>query len=140
MSTELFEGYVWLSSYDDRHNRNQEHSTDYKRVFDAIKEGRVHGVQDGKSKRWMVNKAQADAFLSEWAESARTPRKSQMKSAASYSQVEAAVIALCEMNNGITLMQCTLERLAVAVEAIANQPKTAHDRLVATVESNGFHN
>ena len=32
------------------------------------------------------------------------------------------------------------ERLAVAVEEIATQPTTAHDRLVATVENNGFHN
>ena len=38
-------------------------------------------------------------------------------------QVEAAVIALCEINNGITLMHGLLERLACAVEAIATQPK-----------------
>lgn len=55
-------------------------------------------------------------------------------------QVEAAVVAMCEINNGITLMQATLERLTLAVESIATQPKTAHDRLLATVDGNGFHN
>ena len=43
--------------------------------------------------------------------------------AVSTSQIEAAVIALCEINNGITLMQATLERLTAAVENIATQPK-----------------
>jgi len=114
---------VWLSSYDDRHNRNQEHSTDYKRVFDAIKEGLVHGLQDGKSKRWIVNKAQADAFLAERAECTRAASKAKTRTNASGEQVEAAVIALCEINNGITLMQQTLERLAQAVEAMATQPR-----------------
>lgn len=52
---------------------------------------------------------------------------------------EAAVIALCEINNGITLMQATLERLTAAVELIATQPKTAQQELLSTFESNGFH-
>ena len=56
------------------------------------------------------------------------------------SQAESAVIALCEIKNGITLIQATLERLTLAVEIMATQPQTPHDRLVATVESNGFHN
>lgn len=37
-------------------------------------------------------------------------------------------------------MEKLLERLASAVEAIATQPMTPHDRMVATVETNGFHN
>jgi hypothetical protein len=60
-------------------------------------------------------------------------------SAASASQYEAAVIALCEINNGITLMQATLERLTAAVELIATQPKTPQQELVSTFERNGFH-
>jgi len=56
-------------------------------------------------------------------------------------QHEAAVVALCEINNGITLMQATLERLTTAVESIATQPKTTHDHALATVAGgNGFHN
>jgi hypothetical protein len=37
-------------------------------------------------------------------------------------RIEVAVIALCDINNGITLMQATLERLATAVESIATKP------------------
>jgi hypothetical protein len=65
----------------------------------------------------------------------------------SASQVEAAVIALCEINNGITLIQATLQRVVHQLERIADdadematKPGNAHDRVVATVESNGFHN
>lgn len=47
--------------------------------------------------------------------------------AGSTSQMEAAVVALCEINNGITLMHATLERLTAAVESIATQPRTTHD-------------
>jgi hypothetical protein len=46
-----------------------------------------------------------------------------LASAATHRHVEAAVVALCEINNGITLMQATLERLTAAVESIATQPK-----------------
>lgn len=38
-------------------------------------------------------------------------------------QIEAAITALCEINNGITLMQATLERLATAAESVATEPK-----------------
>lgn len=59
-------------------------------------------------------------------------------------QLEAAVAALCEINNGITLMQATLERLTAAVENIATQPDYAASLrrdIAATSETgNGFHN
>ena len=64
------------------------------------------------------------------------PRERQ---AASNSQIEAAVIALSEINNGITLMQATLERLAEAVESMATQPKTPQQELLHTINGNGFH-
>jgi hypothetical protein len=54
-------------------------------------------------------------------------------------RLEAAVVALCEINNGITLMQATLERLTTAVESIATQPKTAQQELLNTVNGNGFY-
>jgi hypothetical protein len=60
--------------------------------------------------------------------------------AATPGQVEAAVLAMCEINNGITLMQETLERLTAAVESIATPPKTPQQELVAAMSSNGFHN
>lgn len=62
----------------------------------------------------------------------------------SAAQMEAAVIALCEINNGITLMHATLERLTAAVENIATQPDYAasmrREITAACESSNGFHN
>jgi len=55
-------------------------------------------------------------------------------------QAESVIVALCEISNGVALMYDVLDRLTKAVESIATQPQTPHDRLVATVESNGFHN
>ena len=55
-------------------------------------------------------------------------------------QAQAAVTALCRIDNGISLMLETLERLTTAVESIATQPKTAQQELMATMSSNGFHN
>ena len=134
MSTELIEGYVWLSSYDDRNNRNQEHSTEYKRVFDAIKAGDVHGLQDGKSKRWIVNKAQADAFLAERAEPKRNVNKSQPVK--SEQLLEALVTLLGSVTTNQTTLIVAVERLAFAAEAIAKQPLARMDD-VAIAEPSG---
>ena len=57
----------------------------------------------------------------------------------SYSQIEGAVLALSEINNGISLIHATLERLASAVESIATQPKTPQQELLHTFNGNGFH-
>lgn len=62
----------------------------------------------------------------------------KQRTAPSSSQIEAAVVALCEINNGITLMQATLERLAQAVESIATQPgKTQHEPAGSWRDMNG---
>ena len=60
-------------------------------------------------------------------------------SSATNSQIELAVVALCEINNGITLMQATLERLAQAVESIATQPNAPEQEPLSAYQSNGFH-
>lgn len=60
-------------------------------------------------------------------------------SSSDFCRFDSAITALCEINNGITLMQATLERLTAAVELIATQPKTPQQELLATFESNGFH-
>jgi uncharacterized membrane protein len=52
-------------------------------------------------------------------------------------QNEAAVVALCEIINGISLMHATLERLTAAVESIATQPK--REPLEEFANDNGFH-
>lgn len=131
MSAELIDGYVWLSSYDDRSSRNQEHSTQYKRLFDAIKEGEVHGLQDGKSKRWLVHKEQADEFLSQRAEaSCKGGRRTATQSlrATPYvtlcsSQFDSACDCLNAAASALERIEKVLERLASAAESMAPQPK-----------------
>lgn len=64
------EGFVPLSSYDDRRDdsgtisRQTGHSPEWKMLREAIKAGEVEGYQRGGSNRWIVNKEQADRFLS----------------------------------------------------------------------------
>jgi len=87
--------------------------------------------------RLFVHKDDIARLTKEWVE---PEDRDSTEEPATNLQYESAVIALCEINNGITLIQATLERLTLAVESMATQRKTAHDRLLATVESNGFHN
>lgn len=59
-------GFVPLSSYDDESRSKQSgHSPEWKLLRDAISEGEVDGFQHGGSKRWLVNKVQADRLLAE---------------------------------------------------------------------------
>lgn len=93
-----------------------------------------------------IHQDDLDRLTAQFNARAASPQQDQCDSSTdgvasmSHGQCEAAVVALCEINNGIALMQATLERLTLAVESIATQPKTAHDRLLATVDGNGFHN
>lgn len=58
------EGFVPLADYDeDNRSRQSGHSADWKLLRAAISEGVVDGFQHGGSKRWLVNKSQADEFL-----------------------------------------------------------------------------
>jgi len=77
---------------------------------------RIHTC--GSNGRWYVHAAKANEFL---AKSKATPVETPVRT--DDGRIHAAVIALCEINNGITLMQATLERLTAAVESIATQPK-----------------
>lgn len=59
-------GFVPLSSYDDESRSKQSgHSPEWKLLREAISEGEVDGFQHGGSKRWLVNKVQADRLLAE---------------------------------------------------------------------------
>ena len=141
MSTDSIDGYVLLSSYDDRSNRNQEHSTDYKRIFDAIRDGRVHGLQDGKSKRWFVNKAQADALLAEKAAPSKTAAKQKANGFVASSQIESAIGSLASIDTTLDEIYRVLERLTTAVETMATQPAAQHEYAshFAPTSNNGIH-
>ena len=141
MSDFIPAGFVPLANWDSRHRRhNDGHSVEWKSLSDAVKGGEVPGFRLSNG-RWYVHEEQANEFLARASETQR-PAKPQNKprpAGLSSAHTEAAVIALCEINNGISLMQSTIERLTAAVELIATQPKTAQQDLIATFESNGFH-
>jgi len=159
------QGYVPLAEFDDRSRRsNDAHSPSYKALKKAIDKGdkTIPSAQIPATKygRFWVHKSSAERFLSE-AEAAISEAVHRSESAGdatssvacrehgerrdvSPAQLEAAVVALCEINNGISLVLATLERLTSAVESITKQPDYA-DRLrreiVATCDNaNGFHN
>lgn len=126
---------------------NTEHSRDRERLKRAIADGKLGDVyrrvrSNGDTNGPVyVNEARALAYLRDYDES-RSRAGSQKKGKAGCNvdalQVEDAITALCEINNGITLMQATLERLTVAVESIATQPKTPQQELMHTFSTNGF--
>ena len=119
---------------------------DQKKLSDAHTDGLIAAVKLMRSTEDRTGPVWVDAEAAEKVLSADKQASTQRRSdsAPSAGQHEAAVIALCEINNGITLMQVTLERLTAAVESIATQPKyEEHLRReihAACETSNGFHN
>lgn len=118
-------GFVYLSTYDKpgRGRDNDDHSRDYKILRGAIKSGEVEGIQLG-SKRWMVRKKSADEFLKRQVMATLAKQAPQKREPAlADNRMEAAVVAVCEINNGISLIAGLLERLTAAVESIATTTK-----------------
>ena len=120
--------------------------TDQKKLSDAHTDGVIAAVklmrstEDRKGPVWVDAEA-AKRVLESTSSATRSDGNLQFRvNGIAAHQYEAAVVAICEINNGITLMQATLERLASAVESMATQPKTPQQELLATMSSNGFHN
>jgi hypothetical protein len=101
--------------------------TDQKKLSDAHTDGLIAAVklmrstEDRTGPVWVDANAAALVLHGTNARHACKPG-AKIGSAAADNCSEAAVIALCEINNGITLMQATLERLAAAVEKVAQHP------------------
>jgi len=117
--------------------------TDQKKLSDAHTDGLIEAVKLMRSTDDRTGPVWVDAEAARRVlepEKPVTSKKGTSDPAWADSRTEAAVIALCEINNGISLMQATLERLTAAVESIATQPKLAQQELLATISSNGFHN
>ena len=113
-----------LADWDHRNRANNDgHSAEWKTLSDALKAGEIPGFKLANG-RWYVHSAKASEYLAkQHAAPVEAATKATYSSGINGRHVESAVIALCEINNGITLMQATLERLTAAVESIATQPK-----------------
>jgi hypothetical protein len=134
-------GWVRVSQYDNRDDKNSGGpSGDYARILAAIKlePPAVRAYRDGKF--WIASREDIEELLGEPDQSVDAVAPSTVAPLMSRRQAETSIVALCEINNGIALLYDVLDRLTKAVESIATQPQTPHDRVVATVESNGFHN
>jgi hypothetical protein len=118
-------GFVPLANWDHKHRGNNDgHSVEWKSLNDAVKAGEIAGFRLPNG-RWYVHQEQAAALLAKAAEPVPVAAaKGTRKTAMPGGQTEAAVVALCEINNGIALMLDVLERLTLAVEGMATQPRT----------------
>ena len=112
--------------------------TDQKKLSDAHTDGFIAAVKLMRSTEDRTGPVWVDA---EAAREVLAGDKTRTKKVSAYQmsagQNEAAVIALCEINNGISLIHATLERLTAAVESIATQPK--REPLEEFANDNGFH-
>ena len=118
--------------------------TDQKKLSDAHTDGLIAAVKLMRSTEDRTGPVWVDADAARRVldgSERQQVRKPAIPSVASSSQIEAAVIALCEINNGITLMHGVLERLTAAVESIATQPHPAEQALrqeiMATIGGDG---
>ena len=117
--------------------------SDQKKLSDAHTDGIIAAVKlmrsaDDRTGPVWVDAEAAKRVLEGTSSQSRRQASLQFRvNGAPAEQYEAAVVALCEINNGITLMQVTLERLTTAVESIATQPKTPHQESMATIGGNG---
>ena len=98
--------------------------TDQKKLSDAHTNGFIAAVklmrstEDRTGPVWVDAEAAREVLAGD-----KTRAKKVSTDQMSAGQNEAAVVALCEINNGISLIHATLERLTAAVESIATQPK-----------------
>ena len=112
--------------------------TDQKKLSDAHTDGFIAAVklmrstEDRTGPVWVDAEAAREVLAGD---KARTKKASAHQMPAG--QNEAAIVALCEINNGISLIHATLERLTAAVESIATQPK--REQLEEFANDNGFH-
>jgi hypothetical protein len=131
--------YIAISSYGcHKGNTEKKASEEYKSLYRAWSDERIGGIKfmhsvHDKRGQIFVDPSDADRVI---AESTR-PKPKPVLSDKSGGQrglqfrvngvpvgdLDAAVSSLCEINNGISLIHATLDRLANAVESIATQPK-----------------
>lgn len=133
-------GYVPLASFDST-------SRLHRALCKAHSEGKVRAVKlvrhegDIKTGPVWLHAGDAEKFCDEY-DAPRSTRAVDDSSLHTQSDAHDAAAALGEINDSLLAVCRLLERLTQAVECAATQPTVtnAHDRLVATVESNGFHN
>lgn len=127
-------GFVPLAQWDYRSRGKADgHSPEYKELRVAVDAGKVPAIRVGGSNRWYVREADAVAFLNAKNAEPQQPAKP----AANASQIEAAVLALCEINNGIAVLGDTLRNLVAAVDVMREQQARQQEPVGAWRDMNG---
>lgn len=141
-------GFKQLKEYGPPRTQGKSGSPEYEMLHRAYRSATIEAYKVMQSPRdkcgpVFVNSSQAQDILKtelyRGQPSHAAAAKCSHDVAISSRQIESAVIALCEINNGITLMHGLLERLANAVENIATQPKTSQQEVTQAFCSNGSH-
>jgi len=127
-------GFVPLAQWDYRSRGKADgHSPEYKELRVAVDAGKVRAIRVGGSNRWYVRESDAVAFLNARASEPQQPAKP----AANGSQIDAAVVALCEINNGIAVLGDTLRNLVAAVDVLREQQAKQHEPVGTWRDMNG---
>lgn len=145
-------GFSPLADWDHRHRGNNDgHSLEWKTLSDAVKAGKIPGFKLSNG-RWYVHDQKANDFLAKASEPASDPvanvaRKGSADPALADSRIESAVVALCRIDNGISLVYATLERMTSAIESLVTHPRfeqyeqqLRREIGVNCESTNGFHN
>ena len=138
--------YVALASYEP-HGHGKKGGQWYQRLYKAWAAKQLGGIRvilGGKRAQIFVDPAEVESLIERWSqlEQQAPVTHSQQPRLVGDRQIESAILALCEINNGITLMQATLERLTQAVESIVTQPAAKACEPADEFQqfsSNGFH-
>ena len=145
-------GFVPLANWDNRHRgKDDGHSVEWKLLGDAAKAGKIPGMKLGGSGRWFVHERSAVDYLQKiQAESqpAREVAKPSRRADGASDAVSALTAALSAVATNQTTLIVAVERIAHAVERMADQHEQqtlaiadgirVHEA-VADCSTNGFH-
>lgn len=120
-------GFSPLANWDHRHRKNNDgHTVDWKTLSDAVKDGEIPGFKLSNG-RWYVHDQKATEFLARASEPANSSQAKAKQPGGkargdSSQQVEALLCAISALVTNQTTTLYAIERIAGAVERIAEHP------------------
>ena len=121
------EGFSPLAKWDSRNRRtNDGHTAEWKALSDAVKQGEIPGFKLSNG-RWYVHEQKANQFLLDGVHRVTEQAVSRKATPSASADVHAESVckSLAGMEERLDEIYVILERLAVAAESIATQPKAS---------------
>ena len=129
-------GFVPLSDWDHRHRSGSDgHSAEYKALRLAADAGKIQAFKMGGSGRWYVSRKDAAELLASQLGGPQAQAKHKAKQTTDL-QYESVCESMADIATSLAGVERLLERLAVAAESIATQPRTAQQELLHTINGN----